>query len=61
MPTFAKTETLPIINEKARMRGLSYGKYVLAREQGQFAEDKHMKLKLNHEHRLAFMARQKKK
>lgn len=43
------------------MRGMSYGKYVLAREQGQFAEDKYMNLKLNHEHRIAFMAHQKRK
>ena len=61
MPTFARSETLPIINEKARMRNLSYGKYVLAREQGLYAEDKYMDLSLNHEHRVAFMAHQKRK
>ena len=61
MPTFARSETLPIINEKARMRGLSYGKYVQAREQGLYLEDKYMDLKLNHEHRVAFMAHQKRK
>lgn len=51
---FAKNETLVIINEKARMHHLSYGQYVLAREQGKFQEDYGKTIKLPEYHRTAF-------
>lgn len=51
---FGKHETLAIINEKARLRGLSYGKYVQAREHGLYSEDKNMSLKLGHKPMKAF-------
>ena len=58
---FTKDETLPIINEKARMRGLPYGQYVLARTFGLYMEDSLTKIKLKHEHRVSFMAHQKRR
>ena len=58
---FTKDETLPIINEKARMRGLSYGQYVLARTYGLYMEDSLTKIKLKHEHRVSFMAHRKRR
>lgn len=58
MKHFASSETIPIINEKARRRGMSYGKYVLARENGRFEEDKYVKIKLTHESRLAWCRKQ---
>ena len=58
---FTKDETLPIINEKARMRGLSYGQYVLARTYGLYMEDSLTKIKLKHEHRVSFMAHTKRR
>ena len=51
---FTDTETLSQIAEKARARGLSYGYYVLAREQGKFKEDALHDIKLNHERRYRF-------
>lgn len=51
---FAEHETLEQINEKARLHGLSYGKYVLARYNGQFADDALTRIELKHEHRLAY-------
>lgn len=51
---FAEHETLAQINEKARLRGLSYGRYVLARYSGQFREDALKELDLKHEHRVAY-------
>ena len=58
---FTKDETLPIINEKARMRGLSYGQYVLARTFGYYLEDSLQKIKLRHEYRVSFMKHTKRK
>lgn len=58
---FTKDETLPIINEKARMRGLSYGQYVLARTYGLYMEDSLTKIKLKHEYRVSFMAHTKRR
>ena len=58
---FTKDETLPIINEKARMRGLSYGQYVLARTYGYYMEDGLTKIKLKCEHKVAFMAHTKRR
>lgn len=49
------------MNEKARMHGLSYGQYVLQCWFGKFPEDAGLVLPLNHEHRMAFMAHQKRK
>lgn len=43
------------MNEKARMRGLSYGKYVLARWLGQYEEDEHLIVPLNYEFRQAYL------
>lgn len=51
---FAKNETLAQINEKARMYNMSYGQYVLARENGQFREDYGTKVKLAYAPREAF-------
>lgn len=51
---FAKNETLAIINEKARLRDMTYGKYVQAREQGLFNEDRDMKVKMAHKPMKAF-------
>ena len=51
---FAKNETLAQINEKARMRNMSYGQYVLARENGQFQEDYGTKVHLAYSPRQAF-------
>ena len=51
---FAKNETLAQINEKARMHNMSYGQYVLARENGQFREDYGTKVKLAYAPREAF-------
>lgn len=51
---FTKHETLAVINEKARMRGLTYGQYVLKRTFGYFLEDSLMNIKLNKEHRERF-------
>ena len=51
---FAKNETLAQINEKARMHNMSYGQYVLARENGQFREDYGTKVKLAYSPRQAF-------
>ena len=58
---FTKDETLPIINEKARMRGMSYGQYVLARTYGYYMEDALQKIKIKHEHRVSFMAHTKRR
>lgn len=58
---FTKDETLPIINEKARMRGLSYGQYALARTYGLYMEDSLTKIKLKHEDRVSFMAHTKRR
>lgn len=54
LPMFAKNETLAQINEKARMHNMSYGQYVLARENGQFQEDYGTKVKLAYSPRQAF-------
>ena len=43
------------------MRGLSYGQYVLARTYGLYMEDSLTKIKLKHEHRVSFMAHQKRR
>lgn len=51
---FAKCETLAQINEKARLHNLSYGQYVLARENGQFREDYGTTVKLAYSPRQAF-------
>ena len=51
---FAKNETLAQINEKARMHNMSYGQYVLARENGHFREDYGTKVKLAYSPRQAF-------
>ena len=51
---FGKHETLAIINEKARLRDMTYGKYVQAREQGLFNEDRDMKVKMAHKPMKAF-------
>ena len=51
---FAKNETLAVINEKARLHNMSYGQYVLARENGQFQEEYGTKIKLKHSPRTAF-------
>lgn len=51
---FGKNETLAIINEKARLRDMTYGKYVQAREQGLFIEDRSMKVKMAHKPMKAF-------
>lgn len=51
---FTDTETLAQINEKARLHGLSYGYYVLARMEGKFKEDALHDIKMNHEKRYAF-------
>ena len=51
---FGKHETLAIINEKARLRDMSYGKYVLAREQGLYSEDRNMNVKMAHKPMKAF-------
>ena len=58
---FTKDETLSIINEKARMRGLSYGQYVLARTYGYFMEDSLQKIKLKYDHRVRFCKTGKRK
>lgn len=51
---FADYETIPMINEKARNRGMSYGWYVHCREQGMFQEDRLVDLKFKHTQRFAF-------
>ena len=51
---FGKHETLAIINEKARLRDMTYGKYVQAREQGLYSEDRDMKIKMAHKPMKAF-------
>lgn len=58
---FTKDETLPIINEKARMRGLSYGQYVNARIHGLYTEDAFKKIKLKYEYRVSFITHGKNK
>ena len=49
------------MNEKARMRGLSYGQYVLQCWFGKFPEDAGKVVPLNHEYRLAWMPHRKRK
>lgn len=58
---FGDDETLAIINEKARLRGMTYGQYVLERENGKYAEDRLMKPDMNHEHRTQFCRVRKKR
>ena len=53
---FASHETLAQLNEKARRRGMSYGKYVQARYNGQFQEDAQQKLDLRYEARQAYLS-----
>lgn len=61
MSIFTKDETLEVINEKARLRGMSYGQYVHARYHGQFTEDALKNIKLKHEHRVAYMKNHKRR
>lgn len=54
MNHFAKNETLAVINEKARLHNMSYGQYVLARENGQFENEYGTKIEMKHSPRTAF-------
>ena len=54
MPTFAKNETLAVVNEKARIHNMTYGKYVQARENGEFEEEYGTIPKMKHEPRTAW-------
>lgn len=51
---FSKNETLVQINEKARLHNLSYGQYVLARENGMYKEEYGTVVSLKHSPREAF-------
>ena len=59
MPIFANNETLPVINEKARLHNMSYGTYVLARENGEFREEYGTIPKMKHEARTAWCKNKK--
>ena len=60
-PVFGKNETLAVINEKARLRGLTYGYYVLAREQGLYEEDKAIKVQMKYNSHNAFCRHSKRR